>query len=95
MQDTLNPIWSYEENTETTTHYLPYCPKYSNERMTLLNNFPIVEENILDTNYFRFSETLVFGDSSFNVAKNTTILNATIQYIFGTKRCHVNKFMKV
>ena len=54
--------------------------------MTLLNNHQNVEENILDRNYSRLSEILLFRDSSFNDAKNTSILNSTIQYIFDTKR---------
>ena len=62
---------------------------YLNERMTLLTNFLNVEENILDRNYSRFSEILLFGDSSFNDAKNTSISNSTIQYIFDAKRFDV------
>ena len=57
--------------------------------MTLLTNLQNVEENILDRNYSRLSEILLFGDSSFNDAKNTSILNSTIQYIFDTKRFDV------
>ena len=89
FQDTLNPICSCGENIETTTHYLLHCSNYLNERMTLLTNLQNVEENILDRNYSRLSEILLFGDSSFNDAKNTSILNSTIQYIFDTKRFDV------
>ena len=65
--------------------------------MTLLTNFQNVEENILDRNNSRLSDVLLFGDSSFNDAKNTSILNSTIQYIFDTKRFDVpsDKLMKV
>ena len=48
-----------------------------------------VEENIIDRNYFRLSEILLFDDSSFNNAKNISVLNATIQYIFDTKKFDV------
>ena len=57
--------------------------------MTLWNNLQNIDENILDRNYSRLSEILLFGDSSFNDAKNTSILNATIQYIYDTKRFDV------
>ena len=57
--------------------------------MTLLTYLQNVEENILDRNYSRVSEILLFGDSSFNNAKNTSILNSTIQYIFDAKRFDV------
>ena len=54
--------------------------------MTLLTITQNAEENILCRNYSRLSEIHLFGDSSFNNAKNTSILNATIQYIFDTKK---------
>ena len=54
--------------------------------MKLWNNLQNIDENILDRNYSRLSEILLFGDSSFNDAKNTSILNVTIQYIYDTKR---------
>ena len=54
--------------------------------MTLLTITQNVEENILCRNYSRLSEIHLFGDSSFNNAKNTSILNATIQYTFDTKK---------
>ena len=89
FQDTLNPTCSCGENIETTTHYLLHCPNYLNERMTLWNNVQNIDENILHRNYSRLSEILLFGDSSFNDAKNTSILNATIQNIYDTKRFDV------
>ena len=57
--------------------------------MTLLNNLQNVEENILGTNYSQLLGILLFGDSSFNNAKKTSILNATIQYIFDAKKFDV------
>ena len=50
--------------------------------MTLLNNLQNVEKNILDKNYSLLLEILLFGNSSFNNAKNTSILNATIHDIY-------------
>ena len=86
FQDTLNSICSCGQNIETTTHYLLHCSNYLNERMTLLTNLQNVEENILDKNYYRLPKIFLFGDSSFNDAKNTIILNSNIQYIFDNKR---------
>ena len=57
--------------------------------MTLSNKLQYNEENTLNKNYSRLSEILLFGDSSFNVPKNTSILNATILYLFDTKRFDV------
>ena len=83
FQDILNPICSYGENIETTTHYLLHCPNYLNERMTLLNRLQNVEENILDRNDYRLSEILLFLRL---MMQKTIILNATIQYIFDPKK---------
>ena len=58
--------------------------------MTLLTNLQNVEGNIVEGNIVvRLSEILLFGDSLFNDANNTSILNPTIQYIFDTKRFDV------
>ena len=57
--------------------------------MSLWSNLQSIDENILDRSYSRLSEILFFGDYSFNDAKNTSILNATIQYIYDTKRSDV------
>ena len=89
FRDTLNPICSCGENIETTAHYLLHCSNDLNERMTLLTNLQNIAENILDRNYSRISGIFLFGDYSFNNAKNTSILNSTIQYIFDTKRFDV------
>ena len=85
FQDILNPTCSCGENIETTTHFLLYL----NERMTLLTKLLNIEENILDRNFSRISETLLYDDSSFSNTRNTTILNSTNQYIFDTKRFDV------
>ena len=50
--------------------------------MALFTNFKNVEENILDRNYSRVSEILLFVDASFNEAKKTSNI---IQYIFDTE----------
>ena len=64
------------------------------------NNVPNVDENILYRNYSRLLEILLFGDSSFKYVKNTSILDATTQHIFDTKRFNVTlpnlrKFIKL
>ena len=54
--------------------------------MTFLNNLQSVEEDIFDRNNSRLSEILLFGDSLFNNAKNTSVLNPAVRYIFDNKR---------
>ena len=75
--------------SQTTIYYLLHCPDYLDEKRTLLDNLQSIGENIDDKNDSQISELLLFGVSSNNDASNTRILNATIQYIFTTKRFDV------
>ena len=70
-------------------HYLIHCPILSDEQSIFLNNIRSIDENILSGSDSRISETLLFGISSFNDAKNTSILNSAIDYILSTKRSDV------
>ena len=45
--------------------------------------------NFINLNGSRFSEVLLFGNSSFNNTKNTSILNTTVEYIVSSKRFKV------
>ena len=92
FQDSLNPICNCGTDVETTTHYLLHCPLFSDERLILINNIRNIDSNILNLNDSRFSEVLLFGNSSFNNSKNTFILNTTIEYIVSSKRFEVPLF---
>ena len=48
------------------------------------NNTQGINENVLSGSDPRISEMLLFGVSSFNDTKNTSILNNTIDYILST-----------
>ena len=48
------------------------------------NNTQGINENVLSGSDPRISEMLLFGISSFNDTKNTSILNNTIDYILST-----------
>ena len=85
FQDSLNPICNCGTDVETTTHYRLHCPLFSDESLILINN-------ILNLNDSRFSEVLLFGNSSFNNTKNTSILNTTIEYIVPSKKFEVPLF---
>ena len=92
FQDSLNPICNCGTDVETTTHYFLHCSLFSNERLTLINSIRNIDNNILNLNDSRFSEVLLFGNSSFNNIKNTSILNSTIEYIVSSKRFEVPLF---
>ena len=84
--DCLNLVCCCGKDSETTVHYLLHCPFFSDERSILFNTIRSINENDLSGSDSRISETLLFGISSFNDTKNTSILNTTIDYILSTKR---------
>ena len=45
--DCLNPICCCGQDIETTVHYLPHCPFFSDERSIFFNNIQSINENVL------------------------------------------------
>ena len=90
FQDSLNPICSCGNDIKTSAHFLLHCPHYSNERSTFLNTIRNINRNIFDKNDLQITETLLYGDSSLDDKSNTLVLNATIDFLFVTKRFEVN-----
>ena len=87
--DSLNPICSCGRNIETSAHFLLHCSNYSNERLTFLNIIRNIDSNILSKNNLGVTETLLYGDSSYNDTNNTLIMNATMEFLFASKRFDV------
>ena len=87
--DCLNPICCCGKGIENTVHYLLHCPISSDERSIFFHNIRSIDENVLSGSDPRISETFLFGISSFNDTKNTSILNTVIDYILSTKRFDV------
>ena len=91
--DSLNPICSCGQNIETSTHFLVpnyyYVPNYFNERLTFLNIVKNIDRKILRKNDLKVTETLFYRDSSYDDTKNTLIINATMEFLFASKRFDV------
>ena len=87
--DSLNPICSCGQNIETSTHFLLHCSNYSNERLSFLNITRNIDSNVLIKNDLKVTETLLYGDSSHDNTKNTLIMNATMEFLFASKRFEV------
>ena len=90
FQDRIKPICSCVNDIETSAHFLLHCPHYSNERSIFLNTIRNINWNIFDKNDLQITETFLYGDSSLNDKSNIFILNATIDFLFVTKRFEVN-----
>ena len=86
FQDTLNPICSCGKDTETTYHFLLHCPNHLNERMIMLNTIKAVDSSILDLHEDQITEILLYGKNLLRKTSNTSILNATINFLICTKR---------
>ena len=92
MSDTLNPICNCGEGIETTSHYLLHCPDYLHERKTLLNTVSCIILNIFYFNNDQLTEILLYGKEDLDNINNTSILDATINYLIETKRFNAELF---
>ena len=90
FQDSLNPICTCGNDIKTSAHFLLPCPHYSNERSNFLNTIKNINRNIFDKNDLQITETLLYGDSSLDDKRNSLILNATIHFLFVTKRFEIS-----
>ena len=55
-----------------------------------LNTVRNINRHIFDENDLQITETLLYGDSSLDDKSNTLILNATVYFLFVTKRFDIN-----
>ena len=87
--DSLNSICCCGQDIETSTNFLLHCSNYSNERLTFLNIIRNIDRNILNKNDLKVTETILYGDSSLDDTNNTLIMNATMEFLFASKRFDV------
>ena len=84
--DTLNPICNCGEDIETSCYYLLHCSFYTNERLAFLNVIKGIDNSILELNDSHIVEVLLYGIKFLDISSNTTILNATIDFLLKTKK---------
>ena len=92
FQDTLNPICNCGEDIQTTSHYLLHCPDNLQERITVLNAVSRIVPNIFGFNNDQLTEMLLHGKEDFDNINNSSILDATINYLIETKRLDAQLF---
>ena len=71
---------------ESTSHFFLHCALFGNKRITLLSNLSKVCYKLIEINESSLTETLFFGNSLFDLEKNSLILNASIDCILFTER---------
>ena len=90
FQDTLNPICNCGKDIETTS--LLHCPNYLHERKTLLKTLSCIVPNIFHFNKDQLTEILLYGKEDLENINNTSILDATMNYLTETKRFNEELF---
>ena len=71
FQDTLNPLRSCGNDVESTEHFLLRCPKFVNERHTLLSSLGIFNCSLLENTSKVLTQTLLFGNASLSPSDNS------------------------
>ena len=78
--DSLNPICSCGFDIEKTGHFLLHCPNFIYERSLLLNNISRLTKDALHSCDTSVIKLLLYGDDSLDLATNSLILNAFIDF---------------
>ena len=86
FQDSLNPLCKRSAEVESASHLLLHCPIYNNNWSSLLSTIRNIGCKLLDITSSSLSQTLLYGNSSFDIITNLLILYATIDFILSTKR---------
>ena len=77
FQESVNPLCDCGHGIKSTAHFFLHSLLFTNERYILLSTLSSIHCNFLNY-WFRFTQTLLFGNLSFNSNKNLEILNASI-----------------
>ena len=88
FQDTINLLCSCGIDIESTEHFLLHCPKFVNERRILLSTIGNINYKLLENTDSNLTQTLLFGNTLFDITDNNKILNAIINFILLTIRFH-------
>ena len=83
--DTINLFCSCSIAAKNTAHYFLYCPSFSTELNTFLNEVPIVDKSNIDQDKIKIIQTFLYANPTNSVNDNKLILNVGIKYILETK----------
>ena len=82
--DAVDPLCSYSSVIQDTVHYFLHCPNFSTARNTFLNEIAIVDRSIIDQDKMNVI-TFLYGNPTYSVNDNKSIIVASIKYILETK----------
>ena len=66
---------------ESTSHFFLHCSLLDGQRITLLSTLNKTDCKLIETSENSLTETLLFGNSLFDLKQISVILNASIDYI--------------
>ena len=73
-------------NNESTSHFFLHCPLFADKRITLLNTLRKTDYKLIEMNESCLTETLLFGNSLFELEKNSLFLKVSVDYILSIER---------
>ena len=87
FQNCINSLCSCGMDIESTSHFFLHCPLFDDKKITLLSTLNKTDCKLIKANESSLIETLLFGNSLFDLKKNSLVLNAplTTFYLLSTK----------
>ena len=84
FQETINQLCSCSLEGETTNHFILHCPCYEIKRHILFARIRNIKSSVLDQNDNKIVKTLLYGLDSPSETQNTSILNATMEFLISS-----------
>ena len=87
FQDTINPLLcSCNLESESTTHFFLRCQNFTDLRKYLVNELIKINSYVLTLDEKSFTKLLLYGDDRYDSKTNKTIILASINFIYSSKR---------
>ena len=94
FQNCINPYCSCGMDIESTSHFFLHCSLFDDKRITLLSTLNKIDCKLIKTNESSLIETLLIGNSLFDLKKNSLILMhqlITFYILKDSKKPYFNK----
>ena len=73
FQNCINPLCSCGMDIKSTSYFFLLCPLFDAKRITLLSTLNKIYCKLIETNESSLTETLLFGNSLFDLKKKTSL----------------------
>ena len=95
FQNYINPLCSCGMDIESMSHFFLHCLLFDDQRITLLSTLNKTDCKLIETNESSLIETLLFGNSFFDLKKTPLFLMhplITFNLLKDLKKPYFNKF---